>query len=325
MQLGQARRTLREEVVDPADAVRTRRARVGQTVRLLIIANPISGKGYSRTIWPALQEKLNLLGVEHSVVWTERRGHAISIAREAADSGFTRVLSIGGDGTLREVVQGALTTGIDLGVVPAGSGNDFSRTMGLPKDPLGALDVALGTHVAHVNVGELSGIVYINVAGCGFDAEVAALAASRLRFLGGKLSYLSSVFVELCAYRPRNFRICIDGEWISRRAYLIAVANGRFYGCGMMIAPEADPADGLFDVCIVSAMSRARLVACLPKIYSGSHVDDPYVEMRRGSCVTVETDSPVQCQADGEVVSACPIEFKVSRCSIGVACPADRI
>lgn len=294
-------------------------------MRLLIIANPISGKGYSRTIWPALQERLNLLGVEHTIVWTERPGHAISIAREAADSGFTRALAIGGDGTLREVVQGALSTGIDLGVVPAGSGNDFSRTMGLPKDPLAALDVALGAHVARVNVGELGGIVYINVAGCGFDAEVAALAAGRLRFLGGRLSYLTSVLVELCAYRPRNFRICIDGEWISRRAFLIAVANGRFYGCGMMIAPEADPADGLFDICIVSAMPRVSLVAALPKIYSGTHVTNPHVEMRRGSCVTVETDAPVQCQADGEVVTVCPIEFRISGHSIGVACPADRI
>ena len=318
------RDTLDEEEVDPADAVRTRRACAGHKVRLLIIANPIAGKGNSRDIWPTLQERLSFLGADYAVVWTERPGHAVSIAREAADAGFTRVLSVGGDGTLREVVQGALTTGIDVGVVPAGSGNDFSRTMSLPRDPISALDIALGTHVARVNVGELCGSVYINVAGCGFDAEVAALAAGRLRFLGGRPSYLASVFVELAAYRPRNFRICIDGEWISRRAYLIAVANGRFYGCGMMIAPDADPADGVFDICIVRAMPRARFVASLPKIYSGSHVKDPYVEMRRGRRVTVETDVPVQCQADGEVVAANPIEFRVSEFSIGVACPADR-
>lgn len=293
-------------------------------MRPLIIANPISGKGYTRTVWPALQERLNLLGVEYAVVWTERPGHAVRIAREAAGSGFTRILSIGGDGTLREIVEGALTTGVDIGVVPAGSGNDFSRTIGLPSDPLMSLDIALGRHVARVNVGEANGSVYINVAGCGFDAEVAALAAGGLRFLGGKLSYLASALVKLATYRPRVFRVCIDGECISRRIYLVAVANGRFYGGGMMIAPDADPADGLFDICIVRAMPRARFAANLSKIYSGSHITDPYVEMRRGRCVTVEADAPAQCQADGEIVAACPLEFRISGYRIGVACPAGR-
>lgn len=293
-------------------------------MRLLVVANPVSGKGHTRMIWPLLQGRLDRLGAEYRVVWTERPGHAVSISGEAANSGFTRILSVGGDGTLREVVQGALNTGIDIGLVPAGSGNDFSRTIGLPTDPVSSLDIALGRHVSSLNVGELNGWVYINVAGCGFDAAVASLAAGRLRVLGGKLSYLASVFVELAAYTPRLFRISIDGNVTTLPAYLVAAANGRYCGGGMMIAPDADPTDDLFDICIIRKMPRVRLAMNLRKVYSGRHVDDPFVEIRRGSRVAVETDRPVQCQADGEIMTADPVEFRVSKRSIGVACPATK-
>lgn len=184
-----------------------------------------------------------------------------------------------------------------------------------------SLDIALGSNTSTFDIGELNGAVYVNVAGCGIDADVVALAASRLRFLGGRLSYLAATIAQVATYRPRRFDITIDGEKISRSAYLIAAANGRFYGGGMMIAPGADPADGLFDICIIRSMPRPRLIANLSKVYSGGHVDDPFVEMRRGRQITVETDRPVQCQADGEIVAASPIQFRVSAHKIRAACP----
>jgi diacylglycerol kinase (ATP) len=294
---------------------------VANSLRLLAIVNPISGKGRARALWPMLEKRLTDLGVDHSMVWTEYQGHAITVAEQAAGLGYSRVLSVGGDGTLREVVQGALSSGVEIGVIPAGSGNDFSRTIGVPRDPIASLHVALGSNVSTFDIGELNGAVYVNVAGCGIDAEVAALAASKLRFLGGKLSYLAATIAQVTVYRPRRFDITIDGERISRLAYLIAAANGRFYGGGMMIAPTADPSDGLFDICIIRSMPRPRLIANLSKVYGGGHIDDPFAEMHRGRVVTVETDVPVHCQADGEVVAASPVQFRVSAQKIRVACP----
>jgi len=289
--------------------------------KLLAVVNPVSGRGRAKAAWPLLEKALIELGIEYSVEWTQHPGHATDLASHAHTRGFSRVLSIGGDGTLREVIQGLLGTDIEVGLIPAGSGNDFCRTLGVPRDPLRALDVALGGDVRQVNVGEIDGTAFINVAGCGIDADIAMLAATKLRFLGGRLLYFASALVQLAVHKPKRYKLTIDGETISVNAYLIAAANGRYYGGGMMIAPNADPCDGLFDVCVVRHMSKAEFVVNLPRVYAGNHLGHPRVEMWRGRSVVVETDSPARCQADGEVVATTPVRFQISQHLVSVVCP----
>lgn len=292
-------------------------------LKLLAVVNPVSGRGQAKAVWPALENELVRLGIEHSVEWTQHPGHAIAVAEQAANRGFTRVLSVGGDGTLREVIQGSLGTSVEIGLVPAGSGNDFGRTLGIPRDPRRALDVALETNVEQIDVGEIDGSAYVNVAGCGIDAEIASLAATKLRFLGGRLSYLSSALVQLAVHKPRRYKLTIDGETIMVHAYLVAAANGRYYGGGMMIAPNADPSDGLLDICVVRSMSKAAFAANLPRVYVGKHLEHPLVHVWRGRSVTVETDFPVRCQADGEIVASSPVRFQISQHQVPIVCPIE--
>lgn len=291
-------------------------------LKVLAIVNPVAGRGRARKIWTFLERKLARSGVEYSVEWTERPGHAIALAGEASAGGFSRVLAVGGDGTLREIVQGTLGSGVEVGLIPAGSGNDFCRTLMIPADPVRALEIALGNSVIQLDVGELNGKAYLNVAGCGIDAEIASLAATKLRFLGGRLSYLASALVQLATHRPRRYDIIVDGRVISTHAYLIAAANGRYYGGGMMIAPDADPSDGMLDICIVRDMTKAEFAANLPRVYSGRHVDHPLVEILRGRRIVLQTDHPVRCQADGEIIASSPAKFEISSHRVTVACPA---
>ncbi len=283
--------------------------------RALTIVNPIAGRGRAAKVWERVARHTHeLAGAEW--VTTEAPGHARRLARDAAARGYERVVAVGGDGTVSQVAGGLAGTQTALGIIPAGNGNDFSRALGVPATPEAAVRLAFHGRVRLVDLGRVQTaqdcVAFVNVAGCGFDAEVVRRTQSRQR-VGGSLLYFVGILRTLTAFRPLPMRLTLDGRVLERCALGVAVANGPAYGGGMRIAPDAVLDDGLLDVSVLGDVSPMQLLALLPRLYSGTHGSHRAVEFFRCRECTIKplVASEVHCQADGELIQPLPATFSI--------------
>jgi YegS/Rv2252/BmrU family lipid kinase len=221
------------------------------------------------------------------------------------------VVSVGGDGMLCSLAGEVARLGGTLGVVPAGRGNDFARMLGLPADPAGVADVLLSGAVRRVDLVSwavdgrsrvVAGSVY-----AGVDARAAEIV-DRVRWLPGAVQYPYAAVRALATYRPARFRVVVDGRVGEYDAATVVVANSRYYGAGMAIAPAARLDDGLLDVVVIEAASKRALIRALPKVYDGRHVELPEVTVLTGARVEISADAraPVSVGADGEPLGTLP-------------------
>lgn len=282
----------------------------------LVIINPAAGRGRAVQVWSRVCTRV---ACSKDLEWvaTQAPGHARNLARAAATRGVDRVVAVGGDGTVSEVADGLAGSQVALGVIPAGTGNDFSRALGIPSAPEPAARVALGRSARRVDLGHVHNadqrVAFVNVAGCGFDAEVLRRTSTSRR-AGGALLYLGGILRTLRAFRPVPMRLVVDGRTLERRVLGIAVAIGPRYGGGMLIAPHAVIDDGWFDVCLIGDVTPLQLVALLPRLYAGTHGVHFAVEFFRCQELTVEpllAVPDVSCQADGELLGRLPATFSI--------------
>jgi YegS/Rv2252/BmrU family lipid kinase len=295
-------------------------------VTILAIVNLFAGRHAAARIWAHLQSHTDLTRA-WACAMTEYPGHARELAADAARRGVTRVVAVGGDGTVNEVAGGLVHSQTVLAMIPAGTGNDVAKNLGIPSNPVAAAALAQTGAERSLDVGEVQTsdrlAYFLNVAGFGFDAEVAWRVNRIPKLLGGTLPYLAGVLQTLWRYTSPPMRLEIDGQPIDRRVFLVAVANCHSYGGGMQIAPRARPDDGLFDVCVVKDLGKLEVLRVVPRIYSGGHVGHPAVVMFRCRAVTAVATGRVLCHADGELAGALPARFRVLpaalRCVTGPA------
>lgn len=300
----------------------------------LVIVNPVAGMGRAHELEPRIQAALREGAVEAHILETREPGHAERLAAAAADLGHDRVVAVGGDGTVQEVVNGLMagsppgTPPPALGVVPAGSGNDLARSLGLPLAPLEALPVALGPKTRKLDLGTaLSDGVqrYFHAAGgTGFDAEVAfTMAGRRHPWQRGRAGYFLSTLNELRRYRNRELRIQLattDGaRKLEGRFLFVAFANGPYYGGGMQICPDASNRDGMLDVCLVGDISRLGALRELPGIYRAAHVNHPLVELVRVREMRIEGQPGTRVHLDGEPLGGLPVHVGIRPAALQVA------
>jgi len=283
-------------------------------MHILLLTNPVAGHRSRRATPEALAAAFIAGGWQVTSRATTGPGSARTLARNAAEEGFDAVFAGAGDGTLSDVVQGLLGTGVPAGIVPMGTGNDFARTIGLSLDPMGAIAEHLAGAPAPVDLLEVDdGREWaINVMGVGFDANVARRVNVRSRVTGGLLAYLSCVCAELVSYRPVGVELTIDGAGWSGDALLVAIANARSYGAGMMIAPHAEVDDGLLDLVVVEHMSRSNFLVNFPRVMRGTHLSHPAVHTWRGREVRVETDEPSPVLIDGDLKGETPVQVRIA-------------
>lgn len=305
------------------------KAQGGDPSDLLVVLNPAAGSGRAAGVWQRLLAARPALAAATLVADADPARSAAATAAAIAAPGIRRCVTIGGDGTLHGVVN--LLVGSDLGarvalgLVPAGTGSDFARTLGLPKDPLAALDQALRATPHPIDVlrltvsprsaGEHTGVhvvtrYVVNIASAGIsglvDQKVNAMPRrSALAFFGATLSALAD-------FRPTPLRVTVDGTLLHEGpAFLAAVANGRYFGKGMKVAPEAVVDDGLADVVVVGDIARWQLPLRLPRIYLGTHLRHPQVRFARGRKVWIEplatTPRLPPFDVDGEVLASGPV------------------
>ncbi|HWH33735.1 MAG TPA: diacylglycerol kinase family protein [Acidimicrobiales bacterium] len=293
------------------------------TTPALVIGNPRAGRGRVVRHWDGLLARLVAAGFEPAGRLTERPGHAVELAAEAATRGWPLVVAAGGDGTVHEVVNGLLTHGSAsppdtvpaLGLVPAGSGCDYARTFGVPPGVDGAVAHLAGAGPRPVDVGEVhcEGAAgphvrrFVNIAEVGIGADVAERAARLPRALGpGR--YALALALTLPGQRPVAAEVEIDGDVVPGPLANLVVALGRYFGGGMHIAPGADPSRGHFEVQVQSG-SKLDYARALPRVFRGTHLPHPRVHEARARSVTVTCDPPARLEADGEVLGTTPARF----------------
>jgi diacylglycerol kinase (ATP) len=284
--------------------------------RAVVVVNPTAGGGRTARVWPRLRERLAAtLPAEH--VETRGPGDGERLAREAATAGAPLVVAVGGDGTLNEVVNGVRTAGGDatVGVVLTGRGCDASRNFGVPRDPLAAVRALGEGHDACFDLGCAEWADgrqrwFAISAGAGFDAAVARRAQGLP--MRGTWSYLTAVLLTVRRHRPADVVLELDGASVTPLPITAVVAaNGRWFGGGMKIAPDADPADGLLDVVVLGTFGRLELLRWLPTIYPGRHVRHPRVHVRRARRLRVSGPASLPTHVDGEPVGATPVVLSV--------------
>lgn len=284
-------------------------------MKTLFIINPVAGGGRGLRTWQAVEQALVRRGLAYEYRFTEGRNAATELAVQARQNGYDTVVGVGGDGTIQEIVNGLIGPNGEcpaaLGVIPGGTGNDFSKMLGYPRDPEGALNVILDGKVRRFDVGRANGRYFINIAGVGFDAEVAGFLNQRPKRLPGALMYVYGVLAVLLRYRPAPLTIDLGGEVLERRCLLVSVANGPSHAGGMKMCPEARPDDGVLDLCVVGNLSRLQTVTLLPKVFSGRHTRHPEVKLYTARKVRITSDEPLYVQADGEIFGRVPVEVEI--------------
>jgi len=280
--------------------------------KLLFVVNPTAGNGRAQKIWARLERQLQETGERYQVIMSTRPGEIPELVRQAIEQQPPeRIVAVGGDGTISEVVNGFAPQPIPLGVIPAGSGNDFAANLGIPRHPEAALKRALTGEPRAIDLATINDRYFINIGGVGFDAVVAAETNRIGKKLRGPLPYIVALLKTLFTYRNTPVTIKIDGKELEARVLLIAVGNGRRFAGGLRILPTADAADGLLDVCIVGDLNKMETLAQLPRLFNGTHVNHPKVTMCRGRRVTITAQRPINSQADGEPLGVTPVTFEV--------------
>ncbi|GAA3406476.1 diacylglycerol kinase family protein [Paenibacillus hodogayensis] len=272
------------------------------------VVNRLSGNGRGGRIWQQVEQALKARGVNYGCRFTERQGHARELAAQWAEHrDMVAVVAVGGDGTVHEAANGLAGTAVPLGLVPAGSGNDFARSLGIPSRWEAALERVLALRSEAIDVGEINGELFVISAGIGFDGDVAKWTNRSwykrwLNRLGiGNLSYAVTVLRLLVSYRPCDVELEIDGTLVTgRNVWLLAVANMPYYGGGMIICPDARQDDGILHLCLVENIGRLDFLRFFPRVFRGTHVKLPTVRMLAGSRISVRATMPMTIHADGE-------------------------
>ena len=286
-------------------------------MKVAVVANPTSGRGKGARLIPHVNALLESLGVEHTVHISRNAEDPERLARNAAADGAEVVAALGGDGHIGACVNGVMTAGASaaLAVIPAGTGNDFARLIGLnPKEPLGAVRILRTPTLKRIDVVRLKlpqeERYYVNVAGAGFDSEANAYA-NRMRWFRGKTRYVIATFLLLPRFRAARFEITVDGERHLVPGMLVAVGNGRSYGGGMRVCPDAQLDDGVLDITVVGEVSKPDFIKTFPKVFTGRHVSHPKVQQLRGADISITAERTLQVFADGEHAGTLPAMFTV--------------
>ncbi len=276
-------------------------------MRLQLVVNPVAGGGRATKLLPRVEQAL----AAHDLVVTPTRSleHADELTA-AAVADDRVVVAMGGDGLVGRVAGGVAAAGGVLAVVPGGRGNDFCRALGIPTDPVAACAVVADGVPTKVDLAEANGVPFLGIASIGFDSEVQERVL-RTTIPLGQLVYLYGALATIRSWRHARFTVTVDGQARNLSGWAVAVANSGMYGGGMRLAPGASVTDGKLDVVTTSETTRRHFLATLPKVFKGTHVSDPCVDVRQGLEVRLEADRPFRVFADGDPVATLPCTVTV--------------
>ncbi len=289
-------------------------------MKLGYVINPVAGKKKAVKRISQIKRVTEDRGFEAAIYITEGPGDAAAKGERALREGCDIITAVGGDGTVSELANGIHGCAVAMGVIPAGSGNDFARTLGIPSDFNKALDCVLKGSTRTIDIGIVNGRCFINVASVGFDAQVVRETHSIKKRIRGPLAYVLGVFKSLISYKPFDMEIETGSERINKQATLVAIANGIYYGGGMKIAPGAVLDDGLLEVYLVEGMSRLKILRLFPLIYSGRHLARPELKHFKARKLSIKCQNGY-INSDGEIIGRCPASISIIPAALNVIIP----
>lgn len=238
-----------------------------------IIVNPTSGSGSALKYLPQIEEVLKECGYDYRLLKAETPEEATQFARAATQDGSEGIIAVGGDGTLFRVVNGLAHSDTPLIFAPCGTGNDFARSLKLPKDPIDALRLQLNTPVRRIDMGKVNDIYFLNVGGTGFDVDVLHQAEKYKAKYNGLRPYLLGLFNAIKHFKPATAQISVDDQPEETLAFtILSIGNGRYIGGGMKAVPQAEIDDGMFDMVAVRPVSKATIFTLVILFITGLHV-----------------------------------------------------
>jgi YegS/Rv2252/BmrU family lipid kinase len=286
---------------------------------LTLLVNPSSGGGRTRALLPQVEYELDKRRIVFRVEQTRSAEHAVDEALRAADLDEIPVV-MSGDGLIG-VVGGALAgTGVPLGIVPGGRGNDLARVLGIPAEPEGAVSVLAARQTRLIDVGEANGQRFLGIASVGFDSEANRIA-NRTRLVRGRLVYAYAALRALAGWKPARFTLRVGEESLRFTGYSVAAANSRAFGGGMFVAPNASLDDGEFDIVMVGEVGKLRYLGNLPKVFKGTHVDNEEVRVVRAPRLQLSASRPFAVYADGDRLTDLPASLRVLPRALSVVAP----
>ena len=280
-----------------------------------LIYNPTAAQGNAGKMLSKVQDLLSEQGFTYDLVLTEYPGHALHLARQAAEDGYDLIVATGGDGTINETINGIMLAQCDgrsrpaLGVLPVGRGNDFAYGVGIPMDIIQARDLLVKGKRRRIDIGLVKGgdfpdgRYFGNGVGLGFDTVV-GFEAAKITWLHGAASYLVALVktIFLYAHAP-IYEVVLDGQTLQQPFLMVSIMNGRRMGGSFMMAPDGDPRDGTFNLCLAGDVKQIRILPVAIKFMSGKQEEDPDVMMARSRKVSVRAiQGSIPAHADGETI-----------------------
>ncbi len=299
----------------------------------LVIVNPNAGNGKGKKDWNKISSLLEKYSISFEAIFTESKSHATRLVIDSISSGFRKIISVGGDGTLNEVINGIFsqiycpTSDITLSLIPVGTGNDWGRMFGIPLLYESAVKtICAGKHILH-DIGKVSYFngskqeirYFINIAGLGFEAAVVKRTnIQKDKGRSNKAIYFYNLLMSLISYKNTDAELLIDGQVINCKVFSINVGNGRYCGGGMRQTPEALPDDGLLDITVINGMGKIEIIRNLPILYDGTILSHPKVDGYRTTNLQVKSKKLLYAEADGESIGHTPVEFSIIPAGINI-------
>ena len=284
-----------------------------------VIVNPSAGGGRAERELPRVEAALARLGRPFSVHRTTSIEHARELARGAVDNGDVAA-PMGGDGIVGAVAGVVRGSDAELLVLPGGRGNDFARKLGIGKDPAAAVGLLETGSVRRVDVAEAGGAAYLGIASAGIDSDVQDIANATRLPLGGQV-YPYATVRALLRWKPARWKVTVDGAAREFSGYSVAVCNSGVFGGGMYLVPDADLGDGMLDVVLMHDSPKLRYLRGLPKVFKGTHMDDPAFELVQAREISFEADRPYRVYADGDPIASLPVTIRVRPGALRVYAP----
>jgi YegS/Rv2252/BmrU family lipid kinase len=271
----------------------------------VFIINPVAGNGFAKTLGPKLKEMIHKYSVDALIVYSEKIGHAAQLARQYAANGSKYIIGVGGDGTLNEIASALFQEkNVTIGLVPAGTGNDFIQILGFPdRFKEEHWKVFFEKNTIPIDVGLCNGLPFLNGMGLGFDAQVAAenyIEPGKVK-KGGKYKYIYQILKTLLLYREKRMTVLSEEARHETDCFINTISIGRRFAGGFFLTPKAIANDGLLDICMIEKLSLPERLMILPKVPKGTHLQNKKVNYYQTAKIEIEFDHEVPFHLDGEL------------------------
>lgn len=287
--------------------------------KIRFIVNPVAGSGRALNVAREIENYLKDKEINYQIIYTEETGHGKYLAQEAVREDFTTVVAVGGDGTVNEVINGLAYEDIKFAIIPAGTGNDSVKSLKTPLRLQENIDKILEGKTEKIDLGIINGSYFINIASVGFDAYV-VIATDRIKkHVPRKTAYIFGLLSALFTYKQKRVRIISDKLEYEGEILLLAAGNGKYYGSGFKILPEAEMNDGLLNMCFSKKVNLFGLVRLLTELIRGKHLENKSVSYIEGKKIIIEPKEEIEFNLDGEIeLSKEKIEIEIAEKAINI-------